>query len=81
MGKVGPLCALGFPSFSSSFLTISSTRVGVQENVEYFCSKLWEEEEAMLGIGSEAPLAAAVEVPAGLGAQLNPAPGHTEPKD
>lgn len=41
----------------------------MQENVEYFCSELWEEQEAMLGAGSKAPLAVAVGVPAGLGAQ------------
>lgn len=48
----------------------------MQENAEYFCFELWEEQEATLGAGSKAPLAAA-----GSGAQLNPAPGHTEPKD
>lgn len=53
----------------------------MQENVDYFCSELWEEQEAMLGAGSKAPLAAAVGFPAGLGAQLNPAPGRTEPKE
>lgn len=53
----------------------------MQENVDYFCSELWEEQEAMLGAGSQAPIAAAVGLLTGLGAQLNPAPGHTEPQD
>lgn len=53
----------------------------MQENAEYLCFELWEGQEAMLGAGSKAPLAAALGVPAGSGAQLNPAPGHTEPKD
>lgn len=37
----------------------------MQENAEYFCFELWEEQEAMLGAGSKAPAAAAVGVPAG----------------